>query len=79
MRLLGAFAAGMVIGVGARGKDGHLLRDKLDAIGFGYFVPFFFVTSGMVFDIGALFKSINSILLTPLFLGLFLIVRGGLH
>ena len=75
--LLGAFAAGMVIGLAARGKDGHLLREKLDAIAFGYFVPFFFVTSGMVFDSSALFKSIDSILLTPLFLGLFLIVRGG--
>ena len=37
--ILGAFSAGMVVGTAARGKDGHLVRDKLHAIGFGYFVP----------------------------------------
>ena len=74
--ILGAFAAGMVIGLAARGKDGDLLREKLDAIAFGYFVPFFFVTSGMQFDLGALYRSTESMLLTPLFLLLFLVVRG---
>jgi len=75
--ILGAFAAGMVIGLAARGKDGHLLREKLDAIAFGYFVPFFFVTSGMQFDLRSLFSSTESMLLTPMFLVLFLIVRGA--
>jgi len=74
--ILGAFAAGMVIGLAARGEDGNLLREKLDAIAFGYFVPFFFVTSGMQFDLGSLYRSTQSMLLTPLFLTLFLIVRG---
>jgi len=74
--ILGAFAAGMVIGLSARGKDGGLLREKLDAIAFGYFVPFFFVTSGMKFDVGSLFGSTESLLLMPFFLLLFFIVRG---
>jgi len=74
--ILGAFAAGMVIGLAARGKDGGLLREKLDAIAFGYFVPFFYVTSGMQFDLGSLYRSTESILMTPLFLVLFLVVRG---
>ena len=52
--ILGAFAAGMVVGLAARGKDGELLREKIDAIAFGYFVPFFFITSGMRIDLDAL-------------------------
>jgi Kef-type K+ transport system membrane component KefB len=75
--ILGAFAAGMVVGLAARGKDGDLLHEKLDAIAFGYFVPFFFVTSGMQFDLGALYRSKESMLLTPLFLLLFIVVRGA--
>lgn len=74
--ILGAFAAGMVVGLGIRGKDGHLLHEKIDAIGFGYFVPFFFVTSGMKLDVGALFHSYWAMMLAPFFLLLFLVVRG---
>jgi hypothetical protein len=38
--ILGAFAGGMVVGLVSR--DGEALREKLDAIGHGYFVPFLF-------------------------------------
>lgn len=74
--ILGAFAAGMVVGLAARGKDGELLREKIDAIAFGYFVPFFFITSGMRIDLDALRTSYIGMALTPLFLLLFLVVRG---
>jgi Kef-type K+ transport system membrane component KefB len=73
---LGAFAAGMVVGLAARGVEGHALREKLDAIGYGYFVPFFFVASGMKLDLGALENSHETLFLVPLFLVLFLVARG---
>ncbi len=73
---LGAFAAGMVVGLAARGAEGHALREKLDAIGYGYFVPFFFVTSGMKLDLVALQSNHATMLMVPLFLALFLITRG---
>ena len=74
--VLGAFAAGMVVSLSSRGEAGKLLHEKMDAISFGFFVPFFFVTSGMNIDIRALFGSARAMLFVPLFLVLFLVVRG---
>jgi Kef-type K+ transport system membrane component KefB len=74
--VLGAFAAGMIMGLATRGEGGKPLRQKIDAVGFGFLMPFFFVTSGMKFDLGGLLESTKSLLLVPLFLILFLIVRG---
>jgi Kef-type K+ transport system membrane component KefB len=39
--VLGAFSASMIVGLGSRGESGKLFREKMDAIGFGVFVPFF--------------------------------------
>jgi Kef-type K+ transport system membrane component KefB len=75
--ILGAFASGMVVGLGSRGEQGVSLRHKLDAIGFGFLIPMFFVSSGMKFDLPALFQSPQVLLRIPLFLFLFLIVRGS--
>jgi Kef-type K+ transport system membrane component KefB len=75
--ILGAFASGMVVGLGSRGQQGHSLRHKLDAIGFGFLIPIFFVTSGMQFDLHALFDSPKAMLRLPAFLLLFLVVRGA--
>jgi Kef-type K+ transport system membrane component KefB len=55
--VLRAFSAGMIVGLGSRGESGNLFREKMDAIGFGVFVPFFFVVSGMNLDVGALAHS----------------------
>jgi len=74
--ILGAFAAGMVVGLTTRGKDGALVREKIDAIAFGYFVPFFFVISGMRLDLTAMHRNRITFLLTPMFLLLMLVVRG---
>jgi Kef-type K+ transport system membrane component KefB len=74
--ILGAFAAGLVVGLVAQGPDGEPLRARLDAIGFGVFVPIFFVTSGMSLDVDALFRSGSTIARLPVFLALFLVVRG---
>src|SRR5262249_29370692 len=43
---------------------------------FGLFVPIFFVTTGLVYDLHALLSSRLALLQLPLFLGLFLVVRG---
>ena len=74
--VLGAFSAGMIVGLGSRGESGKLFREKMDAIGFGVFVPFFFVVSGMNLDVGALAHSPEVMALVPVFLGCFLVVRG---
>jgi Kef-type K+ transport system membrane component KefB len=74
--IFGAFAAGMVIGQITRGEDAKPLREKLDAVAFGWFYPFFFVGTGIKFDVAALGKDLATMLLVPTFLALFLIVRG---
>ncbi len=51
-------------------------RQKLEAIGFGVFIPVFFVTSGIRFDLAALFSSPSTILRVPVFLVALLLVRG---
>src|SRR5262245_13798179 len=55
---LGAMAAGMIVGMAARqSADSHVLHLKLDAVGYGFLVPVFFITSGMKLDIAALFSG----------------------
>jgi len=49
---------------------------KLQAIGYGFLIPVFFVTSGLQFDLRALFANPSSLLRLPLFLIALLAVRG---
>jgi Kef-type K+ transport system membrane component KefB len=74
--ILGALAAGVVVALTAPGKYGEALRHKLEGIGFGFFVPIFFVTTGLRYDLQALFASRAALLQLPMFLALFLVVRG---
>lgn len=74
--LLGAFAAGSVVGLVSRGPGAEPFRQKLDALGFGFLVPIFFVISGAQVDLAALFASTGSIIRIPVYLVLFLVVRG---
>ena len=48
--VLGAFLAGVVLRRWAPG-DVHALEGKLDAVGYGFFIPVFFVSSGMILDL----------------------------
>ena len=75
--IFGAFAAGMIIGLATRGATGKPLRDKIDAVAFGWFYPFFFVGTGVKFDVPALFANATTMLLVPTFVLLFLLVRGA--
>ncbi len=74
--LLGAFAAGVAVRLFAAGEDSEIIRGKLEAIGFGWLVPIFFIVSGMHFDLHAFIARPTTLLRVPLFLLLFLIVRG---
>jgi Kef-type K+ transport system membrane component KefB len=75
--ILGAFIAGGVLGIVDRDGMSHPnFRLKLDAIGYGFVVPVFFVASGLSFDLDALLKSPSGFVRVPLFLLALLIVRG---
>jgi len=74
--LLGGFVAGMITRVALRGREVTVFDSKLTAVGYGLLIPFFFVTSGMSFDLDALTGSAEALLMLPLFLALFLVVRG---
>jgi Kef-type K+ transport system membrane component KefB len=75
--ILGAFASGMVVGLATKGERGRSVHHKLDAIGFGFLIPMFFVASGMKFDLPALLDNPKALWRVPLFLLFFLIVRGA--
>ena len=51
-------------------------RVKLEAIGFGLFIPVFFVTSGVRFDLSALLDDPSNLAMVPIFLAALLAVRG---
>jgi Kef-type K+ transport system membrane component KefB len=74
--LLGGFVAGMIVRLALKGQELNVFESKLTAVGFGFFVPFFFVTSGISFDLAAL-GSLGAILKLAMFFGLFLVVRGA--
>ncbi len=74
--LLGGFVAGMIVRLALKGHELHVFESKLTAVGFGFFVPFFFVTSGIAFDLDAL-GSVTALLKLLMFFCLFLIVRGA--
>ena len=73
--LLGGFVAGMIVRAALRGRELATFESKLTAVGFGFLIPFFFVDSGINFDLAAL-GSAEAIAKLALFLVLFLVVRG---
>lgn len=74
--LLGGFVAGMIVRLALKGHELKVFESKLTAVGFGFFVPFFFIVSGIEFDLGAL-GSATALLKLAMFFCLFLIVRGA--
>ena len=70
--VLGAFLAGMVLRRWAP-ADVHALEGKLDAIGYGFFIPLFFVASGMTLDIRSIAEAPGRLLV---FFVLLLVIRG---
>ena len=77
--LLGAFAAGMLFRLfssGASEREAELVEAKLQGVGFGFIVPVFFVVSGVQFDLASVTDDPAILLVTPLILVAFLVIRG---
>ena len=76
--ILGAFIAGAIVSLADRDQamTHPDFRRKLEAIGFGFFIPVFFVSSGVRFDLGALTASTSSLVMVPVFLAALVVVRG---
>lgn len=76
--ILGAFVAGAVLRVADRRE--YMVhaefRRKIEAIGYGFLIPVFFVTSGMSVDMRSRFRRPEHLILVPLFLLALLVVRG---
>ena len=76
--VLGAFLAGAMVSLLDRE---HVVRDtglteKLEGIGFGVFIPIFFVASGVSLDLDSMVSSFDTIVLVPLTVIALLVVRG---
>jgi Kef-type K+ transport system membrane component KefB len=75
--ILGAFLAGAVVGLVDRDSSSHpQFRVKLAALGYGFLIPVFFVTSGLRLDLGGLLADPAALLRVPLFLLALLVARG---
>lgn len=75
--ILGAFLAGVVVSVVDRDSTSHpFFRAKLEAVGFGFVIPVFFVSSGIKLDLQGLLDSPSALLRVPIFLLALLVMRG---
>jgi Kef-type K+ transport system membrane component KefB len=76
--ILGTFIAGALLTLVDRDEAMNHpdFRPKLNAIGFGVFIPVFFVTTGVRFDLDALFASTSAVVMVPIFLAALVVVRG---
>jgi Kef-type K+ transport system membrane component KefB len=76
--ILGAFAAGAILN--HLDMDNEMthpqFRTKLAAVGFGVFIPVFFVASGVRFDLDALFADAATVASIPAFLAALWVARG---
>lgn len=73
--ILGAFLAGVIISFLSK-EEGSILRQQLDAVGYGFFIPIFFIMVGVGFDLPALLRSRSVLLLVPLLLGIAYVVKS---
>jgi Kef-type K+ transport system membrane component KefB len=76
--ILGAFMAGAVLSLLDRDEQmtHPEFRLKLEAVGFGIFIPVFFVTSGVNYDLDALLQSTSNVIMVPIFLAALVAARG---
>jgi Kef-type K+ transport system membrane component KefB len=76
--ILGTFIAGAIISLLDRDEvmTHPDFRRKLEAIGFGFFIPVFFVTSGIRYDLDALLAETSNLVMLPIFLAALVLVRG---
>ena len=77
--LLGAFCAGMLSKVLLRGvpsNEQELVESKLEGLAYGFMIPIFFVTSGVMFPLSALLEDTRALIMVPVFALVILVVRG---
>ncbi|SEM81500.1 transporter, CPA2 family [Ligilactobacillus sp. WC1T17] len=70
--ILGAFVAGIVIKLL---KPSHATEEKLDAIGYGFLIPFFFILTGAKLNIPSLLADRQTLILIPLFFAAYVIAK----
>ena len=73
--VLGAFAAGLIVGLVLDNPEGEVVRMRLEGIGFGFLIPIYFVATGLTFDLDSLLTA-RGLSLAALFLVILLVVRG---
>ena len=76
--VLGAFlAGGLARAIDPNAELNHPAYPiKLNAIGFGFLIPVFFVSSGLRLDLRAVVTDPHALALVPVLLGLLVLVRG---
>jgi Kef-type K+ transport system membrane component KefB len=75
--ILGALLAGVVVGAIDRDTSTHpRFRTKLEAIGFGFLIPVFFVSSGIGLDVAGLVSGPGALVRMPVYVLALLAVRG---
>lgn len=75
--ILGAFLAGAAVAALDGDSSNHPhFRVKLDAIGYGFLIPVFFVASGMRLDVSGLVDSPDQLLRLPVYVAVLLLARG---
>jgi Kef-type K+ transport system membrane component KefB len=74
--VLGAFAAGLVIGLVTQGETGEQVLPRISTIGYGFLIPVFFIVTGMEFDLDALLTG-GGLALCAGFLAILLVTRGS--
>ncbi|HUJ11163.1 MAG TPA: monovalent cation:proton antiporter family protein [Verrucomicrobiae bacterium] len=72
--ILGAFMAGIIVSL-LRDPQDTALAHQLEGIGFGFFIPIFFIMVGVQFNLPALFGSRETLWLLPLLLGAAVLIK----
>ena len=70
--ILGAFLAGMVMKLL---EPSEATMDKLTSIGYGFFIPIFFIMTGVKLDLRSLFTNPNALALIPVMVASFILAK----
>jgi len=75
--ILGAFLAGAVVGLVDKDTSTHpQFRTKLEALGYGFLIPVFFIASGLRLDLAGLVDQPSALARVPVLAAALLVVRG---
>ncbi|WP_338210845.1 cation:proton antiporter [Lactiplantibacillus paraxiangfangensis] len=74
--ILGAFVAGIVLKLL---QPSESTRERLDSIGYGFFIPIFFITTGVDLNLRTLLSSGKTLLLIPLFFLAYMVAKVGAY